>query len=416
MHIKCTNGTPIVDTLDHLPPLPLIVDYKTNDDYSGAKKLRKQDESRIYHALQFHDRVRRVDLDLPPSILHKVLVLMDKHFPILEHLSLSSSAENGIHLTLPKAFMAPNIRHLALPSIILPKRLRLLISTISLVTLKLGNIQSSNYFRPRLLVARLSSFPQLKELSIEFSVPIPRPSTERELLGEEGTPVTLPNLQTFSFKGVSTYLESLVAQIRVPLLERLWVTLFNQIAFALPHLYHLINITEGFKLPTATVYFHHDEVSVVTALHNSRQFDEPLRLRVKCKQLDWQIDCAGQICNALFPALSAVERFTLELYYRKYRRIPTELQNGAIDGTTWHELLRPFIGVKELHIDHELLEELSRALQLDEVGSDPGFLPHLQSITAEENLFTSFIHTRQIVGRPVRFRWLPPALQWSRAK
>lgn len=28
MHILCTNGIPIVDTLAHLPPLPLIVDYQ----------------------------------------------------------------------------------------------------------------------------------------------------------------------------------------------------------------------------------------------------------------------------------------------------------------------------------------------------------------------------------------------------
>jgi hypothetical protein len=317
MHIRCTNGTPIVNTLDHLPPLPLFVDYRSTKRirYYDATILTEQDESVIYHALQFHNRVRHIDLDLVPSILHKVLVLMDKHFPMLEHLSLSSSDANGIHLTLPKAFLAPNLRHLSLPSTILPKRLRLLTSTISLVTLKLRNIQTSSYFRPRLLVARLSSLPQLKELSIEFSVPMPRPSTERELLGEEGTPVTLPNLQTFRYKGVGTYLESLVAQIRVPLLERLWVTLFNQISFVLPHLYHLINITEGFKLPTVTVYFHHDEVSVVAAQHSSRQFDEPLRLRVKCKQLDWQIDCAGQICNTLIPALSVVECLTLNCSY-----------------------------------------------------------------------------------------------------
>ena len=416
MHIECTNGTPIVDTLDHLPPLPLVVDYKTKNKYSGATVLTERDQIGILNAIRLHDRVRLIDLDLPPSILYKVLALMDRHFPILEHLSLSFSAENSIHLTLPKAFMAPNIRHISIPSINLSKRLRLLTSTISLVTLKLKNMQSSSYFRPRLLVARLSSLPQLEELSIEFSVPIPRPSTEMELLGEEGTPVTLPNLQILCFKGVSAYLESLVAQIRVPLLERLGITLFNQIAFVLPHLYHLINITEAFKLPTATVYFHHDEVSVVTAHHSSRQFFEPLCLRVKCKQLDWQIDCVGQICNALIPTLSAVERFTLELYYRNHRRIPTELQNGAIDSTTWHELLRSFIGVEDLHIDHELLEELSRALQVDEVGSEPGFLPHLQFITAEDDKFTSFIHARKVVGRPVRFRWLPPPLQWSRAK
>ena len=83
--------------------------------------------------------------------------------------------------------------------------------------------------------------------------------------------------------------------------------------------------------------------------------------------------------------------------------IPTEWQNGEIDGTTWHELLRSFIGVKELYIDDALLEELSRALQVDEVGLDPGFLPNLQSIHADDNLFTSFIDSRQVVGRPVQF-------------
>jgi hypothetical protein len=34
-----------------------------------------------------------------------------------------------------------------------------------------------------------------------------------------------------------------------------------------------------------------------------------------------------------------------------------------------------FNGVKELHIDYGLQWELSRALQADEVGSDPGFYP-----------------------------------------
>jgi hypothetical protein len=70
-----------------------------------------------------------------------------------------SAAENSIPLTLPKAFLAPNLRHLALPGISPPKRLRLLTSTVSLVTLKLSNIQTSSYFRPRLLVARLRPSP-----------------------------------------------------------------------------------------------------------------------------------------------------------------------------------------------------------------------------------------------------------------
>jgi hypothetical protein len=362
--------------------------------------LTKEDELGIYHTIQFHDRVRHIHLNLPPSILHEVLVLMDGHFPMLEHLSLSSCEKDSIALTLPKTFLAPNLRHLALPNISPPRRLRVLTPTVSLVRLELENIETSSYFRPRVLVARLSSLPQLEVLYIGFSAPIPRPSTERELLGKQGPPVALPTLKNLRFKGVSAYLESLVAQIRVPLLEQLDITLFNQIAFALPHLFHLINTTEVFKLPTARVDFGLKEVSVTTPHPSPQWFDEPLRLHVKCKQLDWQIDCTAQICNALIPALSSVEQFTLCC---KYWEIWTELRNGAIDSTTWHDLLRSFIGVKELHIDRVLLEELSRALQLDGVGLDPGFLPNLRSIHSRDNMFNSFIDTRQVVGRPVQF-------------
>ena len=397
MHLECTNGSPILDTLDHLPPLPLFVSY------TPITVPTEQDELGICHALRQHDRVRHIKLVLLPSILHNVVMLMGERFPMLEHLSLSFAAtiKHSRPLTLPKAFLAPNLLHLALVGIGLPKRLRVLTSTDSLVTLKLSKTQASSYFRPRVLVARLASLPKLKVLSIEFSVPIPRPRTERELLGENGTPVTLPSLKRLQFKGVSAYLESLIAQIRVPLLEQLEITLFNQIAIALPHLSYLISITGALKLPRAIVGFDHKEV-YVTMAHNGPQWfgRGPFLLRVMCKPLDWQIDCAAQICHTLIPALSGVERFRLICYHTK---IPTEWRNGAVDATTWHELLRSFTGMKELYVDEALLEDLSWALQVDEVGSDPAFLPNLRSINAARTLFSSFIDTRQIVGRPVAF-------------
>ena len=238
----------------------------------------------------------------------------------------------------------------------------------------------------------------LEELFIGFSIPIPRPSTERELLGEKGTPVTLPSLRDLQFEGVAAYLESLVAQIRAPLLERLGVTLFNQVAFALPRLSYLIEITEAFKLPCAAVRFNHREVYVTMVHHGSGR--GPFLLRVICKQLDWQIDCAAQICHTLIPALSCVEQLSL---YHNFRRIPDELRNGAIDSATWHDLLGSFIGVQRLYIKGGLLDELSRALRVDEVGSDPGFLPNLRSISAGRNVFTTFIDTRRVVGRLVQF-------------
>ena len=92
--------------------------------------------------------------------------------------------------------------------------------------------------------------------------------------------------------------------------------------------------------------------------------------------------------------------------------IPTQWENGEIDGTTWHELLMSFMGVTELRICPALSQELSRALQVNEIGSDPVFLPGLQEIQFHEmkadNLFGSFIYARQVAGRPVSLFPQPP--------
>jgi hypothetical protein len=137
-------------------------------------------------------------------------------------------------------------------------------------------------------------------------------------------------------------------------------------------LFHFTDKAEGLKLPIAEVKFGRDAVSIIMGDHNGRQHNELFSIHVMCRQLDWQIDCAAQICNALMPALFGVEMLTLKFYEQM---LPTEWQNGEIDGTTWHELLRAFFGVKALHLCAALLQELSRALQVDDVGSDPGLLP-----------------------------------------
>jgi len=247
-------------------------------------------------------------------------------------------------------------------------------------------------------------------LSIGFSIPIPRPSVERELLGKQGTPLTLPNLKLLTFQGVSAYLERLIAQIRAPLLERLNITLFNQVAFALPHLSHFTDTTEGLQLTTAEVSFELDKVTIYLGHHSTRWYGRGFTLCLMSKQLDWQIDCVAQICSALMSALSGVVKLTLNSYRLG---MPTDWQNGEIDSTTWHELLRSFIWVKELRICDTLSEELSRALQVDEIGSDPGLLPGLQELVSEfkgwraNSLFGSFIDARRAAGRPVRSSVLP---------
>ena len=401
MHILCTNGNPMVDTLDHLLTIPLFIDYQ-----DAIAPITQQDEFAIHHALLLRDRVRRIDLHLPPSSLHMFLPLMDGPFSMLEYLSLSYTDAGDPTLVLPKTFLAPNLRQLTLFGINIPNHLQLLFSTASLVTLVLTDIRASGYFLPGLLVARLQSLPHLETFSIRFFVLIPHPSTERELSGKQGATVTLPNLKNLAFQGVSAYLDCLVAQIKTPLLERVDITLFHETGFELPCLSHFTNTIEGLKFPIANISFGHDMVSVITDYHDSRWYNGRFALHVMYGQIDWQIDCAARICNTLMPALLGVEE--LRLKFRE-QMMPTEWENGGIDGRMWHRLLRVFVGVKELHICAALSQELSRALQVGDVGSDPGLLPGLREIVSEfkgrvvKDLFSSFIRARQIVGHPVRY-------------
>jgi hypothetical protein len=410
MQLICTNGSPVVDMLAHLPPMPLAIDYQYATRIAGAP-----DCTGISRALQLRDRVRRVVLDMPSSSLDNLLVLMDEPFPILEQLTISSTTV-GMSLILPETFLAPNLRQLTLSGITLPGELTLL-STISFVTLTLTNIQATSYFLPKHLASRLRSFSQLEELTVSFSIPLPRPSSERELLDALESPVTLPTLRRFTFKGVTAYLDSLVAQIRAPLLELLIITLFNQIVFALPHLSNFTNATPGLKLPIAKVIFKHDGVSLVTENRTPQMGDREsgFGLRVICKQFDWQIDSAAQICRSLMPILTCVEELTLDF---DGKEISTEWQNGAVDGAVWHELLRPFVGVNTLRVCRSLVWELSCALQSDDVGLDPELLPALQVICRlgeddREKAFAPFIDARRIAGRPVRLLDWPVHAQIS---
>lgn len=395
MSLRCKNGSPVVDMLAILPPLPLVIDYR----YATATiQVDALDELGIFHVLQLRDRVRHVDLHIPHSSLHKSLALMNEPFPNLEHVTLSSTGDGDSSLILPKNFLAPNLRHLRLSKVGLPGDLTLL-STASLLTLTLTNVQASGYILPKHLVMLLQSSPQLEELSIGFSIPLPSPGAERGLLDVLVPPVTLLNLNHLTFRGVSAYLESLVAQMRAPRLQALDITFFNQLAFVLPHLSRFTDAVQELKLPIAKISFDRDSVSVGTADDWGRDGgSRHLSLRVICKPFDWQIDCAAQICSALIPVLSSVEQLIFDTDAERRTIWP----NGAVDGVTWLELLRPFIGGRGLYIHGSVLAwELSRALHLDEPdiqGLDPNLLLALSWLVHEthiEHTFAPFNGTRQ---------------------
>ena len=408
MSLRLTNKSPSIDTLCHLPSLPLVIDY-SHESWVGRARTRKYEDN-IHLGLQRHGRVCRVALRAPSSSLRILLEPMNNPFPRLGDLSLSSTTTEELSPVLPETLRAPFLRSLALHGIGLPKGLSLLSSMISLSTLTLTHIPDSFYFSPGCLVTQLQGLYCLEELSIGFASPIPLPSSEEQLLPSPIPPVTLPALKRLTFQGVSVYLENLVAQINTPLLEQLVLTLFFELAFTLVNLAEFIRRTERFRCLITRVIFNKDGVSIDVDHYEQRVIGKSsLYINVNCETLDWRTDSAAQVCSALGNVLSAVEELTLDL---DANAMPS-FWEIALDSTVWLELLLPFTGVKKLHIGFSLMLELSQALE-----SVPGelileLLPELRELEVQlefdhaKKVFSAFVEIREFLGRPIHLSALP---------
>ena len=218
--------------LAHFPSLPLAIYYDESGNMTSVKY-----EKDILLALKHSDRVHYVFLDLPRPKLQKIMTTMDEQFPILERLYLSTWVKGDGSVVLPRTFQAPHLRHLFLRTAALPITSPLLTTTVGLVTLRLSRIPASAYFPPNYLLTRLSLMPQLEILDIGFHSPLPNRDVERQLLATPIMPhITLPNLREFRFRGVSAYLEGLVAQISAQVLSKLQIVFSNQLSFTIPRL------------------------------------------------------------------------------------------------------------------------------------------------------------------------------------
>ena len=406
MCLLLTNDSPSIGTLSHLPPLPLVIDYSEKT----RTIVERKDEENIRFGLQQRDHVHRVVLRAPSSRLRMWLEPMNKLFPRLEDLSLVSTTAEEMKLVLPETLQAPNLRHLALHGIGLPTGLPLLSIAITLSTLTLTHIGASCYFPPGNLITHLQNLSYLEELSIGFAIPIPLPSSEKELLPLPIPPVTLPTLRQLTFRGVDVYLDNLVAQINAPLLERLNLTLLFDLAFTLVNLTDFIHRTERFGCLIAQVIFNKDGASIYSGSYDSEQsVTGKLSLHVSCEPLDWLIDSATQVCIALGDVLLAVEELTLAL---DVDGMPSDWEK-TLDSVLWLELLLPFTGAKKLHIGSSLAREVSQALESDDGGLVSELLPDLQELEVQleiddaKKVFSALVQTRESMGRPIHLLAAP---------
>ena len=372
LQLYCTPQTPVRDTLDVWPPLPLII---TGNWFS-------RDTDNVIAALGQRNRVSQVDLKLSGWQLAEVLAPMHVSFPELTDLHLWLDDETPP--VIPDSFLggsAPRLRTLDFYSISFPGLPKLLLSATHLVNLTLLDIPHSGYISPEAIVASLSVLSSLVSLLLQFRSPQSRPDW-----GSRRPPPSkrsiLPALVAFNFKGVTEYLEELVSRIDTPQLDYATITFFNQIDFDCPRLAQFINCTSTLSGQDEAHVQFNDRFANVTLRHRASLPDHnDLSIGILCEEQDWQVSSIEQVCNSLL-SLSWVE----DLYFEPGRFLMRELvwKNDAIENTLWLELLHPFIMVKNLYLSKQFAPGIVVALQ-ELVGSRiTAVLPSLQNIFMEE--------------------------------
>ena len=396
--LVCTYGTPVADMLSHSPSLPLIIDY-----FNGYRDITAEDEEGIITALKQHHRVRRIRLCMPILKLQKLIMSIDDEYPVLEYLVMEPPLEDKCSaLVFPKTLQAPHLRHASLIGFVFPTESRLLTTAVGLVTLCLHMEHPSAYFQPNTLLQWVSSMPQLETLLIFFLFP-PNRDAELQLMHTPiTTHVTLPNLRSFGFQGVSSYMEAVVRWIITPRLERLAIRFFEQLTFSVPRLLQFVNTTRTLRFDSATFNFSREKVYTRVYLREEAEMFG-LFIKVYCWRLDWQVSSVVQIFNSLNQISSKVEHLILDTVHSR-----SSEDHNEVDRIEWRSFLRLFSNVKTLRVrvDDEFVKELSRCLRLDDEEHPLELLPELQELTYSGSgdtgdVFTPFIDARQNAGRPV---------------
>jgi F-box-like len=311
LRIPCTQHTPVRKMLSVWPPLLIEIDF-----YSVGPQV----EDNIIAALKHPKRVRSVLLSRIMIPLVRLVAVMQKPFPELESLSLQIPWQKQLLSmavpTLPKTFLggsAPRLRSLHLERISYPTLPRLLLSSKDLVNLSLGWIPHSGYISPEIMATCLIALTRLTSLSIGFESSTSHSRTQHP---PPLTRAVLPALTNFYFRGVSEYLEDLMAQIDAPLLHRVEISLFHQraLSFRIQQVPRFIG-HEPALMPyyKAFINIYANYVRMTFSSRTRSSINEILTFEISCGGvLDSQVSSMAQICSRLSFILSSIEELSID--------------------------------------------------------------------------------------------------------
>jgi hypothetical protein len=355
----------------------------------------------IIAALERSDRVCKISFaNYPHSDFEVFFAEMQKPYPELTELDLSSTGETAA--VVPDSFLGgstPHLRFLALRHFLYPGLSELLLSTTHLVTLYLMDIPHSGYISPGAMITTLATLTSLETLSLRFKSPESCPDLESRRLPFS----VLPVLTTFWFKGVTEYLEDLVACIDAPQLNSLGITFFGDIVFDTPQLIQFVNrtpVSEAFEKARIVFWEHEDDTEAKFSSRTESGYGK-FEVKVLCRGPDRQISSLEQLCTSCLPPRSMLR----DLYIYGF----VEDWNDSIESNLWLELLHPFTAVKNLYLSEDFASLIAPALQELVRGRMTAVLPALQNIFLEElessgsvrEGIGQFVAARQSAGHPI---------------
>jgi hypothetical protein len=387
LRLICSNKTPARDTLDVWPPLPLFI--QCNGGYFTTGGV-----DNIVAVLERSDWVCHIDL---LEMLDSDICLAAMRVPFPELTFLRLWLDDETVSAFPDSFLggsAPRLEHLWLRRIPFPGLPKLLLSSTHLTILNLEFIPHLGYFSPEGMATALSTLTRLERLWLLFESPQPCPDPARRRPPPR-IRSTLPALTHFEFKGISEYLDVIVARIDAPRLNKLDITFFNDIIFDTPQIAQFICRTPMSKgLKKARVTF---ENGAATVKLSSRTYtrDEELGVTILCTELDWQVSSMEQVCTSCLPPLLDLEH----LYIYENPRWQQHWQDN-IENVLWLELLHPFTSVKNLYLSKDIARRIVLALQGLVEDRATEVLPTLQNIFLEERQSSGLVQKgiQQIVA------------------
>jgi hypothetical protein len=212
-------------------------------------------------------------------------------------------------------------------------------------------------------MARLQSL-SLHFLSTANDTTVPTQSTFRKR-------VILPTLTRLSFRGITKYLERLLARIDAPRLGDIEITLFDEPTIGVSNLRKFIDRVEMQKS--------HRQADIMFSEHSvSISLTQPaptcLKLQVLCESESRQLFHIARICSFLSVCLFSVD----DLRIKATR--PSSMQYSA---ERWTNLIRSFSGTKWFHVAGVFSTEIVLALQDSEMWGGT-MLPALHKLCIRE--------------------------------